>query len=88
MSNSGTEIRTRVCLSVSPDECKRKRLHTRIDIQFYDKRNVGLCAGVNKCLFDLWNICTFGISCVCSQVRAHVCSYEQKDIRVYIRRYK
>lgn len=88
MSNSGTEIRTKVCLSVSPDECKNKRLCGRINSYFYDKRDVCLYAGANKCLFDLWNIRTSVISCVCSQVRVSVCPYEQKNIRAYVRRYK
>jgi hypothetical protein len=88
MSNSGTEIRTKVCLSVSPDECKNKRLCSRIDSYLYDKRNVRLYTGASKRLFDLWNIRTFVISYACSQVRASIYPCEQKNMRVYVRRYK
>lgn len=88
MSNSGTEIRTKVCLSVSPDECKNKRLCSRINSYLYDKENVCLYAGTGKYLFDLWNIRTFVISCACSPVRASIYPCEQKNIRVYVRRYK
>jgi hypothetical protein len=88
MSNSGTEIRTKVCLSVSPDECKNKRLCGRINSYLYDNKNVCLYAGVSKRLFDLWNIRTFVISCACSLVGASICPCKQKNIRVYVRQYK
>lgn len=88
MSNSRTEIRTKVCLSVSQNECKNRRLCSRINSCFYDKRNVCQYAGASKRLFDLWNIRTFVISCACSLVRASICPCEQKNVRVYVRRYK
>lgn len=78
MSNLGTEIRTKGCLSVSPDECKNKRLCSRINSYFYDKKNIRLYAGGSNRLFDLWNIRTFVISCACSLVRASICPCEQK----------